>query len=507
MSRINTNVSSLIAQRVVRSQNHSLSTSLERLSTGLRINRGKDDPAGLIASENLRSEMSSINAALVNADRADQVMNVAEGGLQEISSLLTELQGQITTVANTAGLSAEEKDAAQLQVDSILQTIDRISRSTSFEGMKLLNGNFDYTVSSVATTVADYSVNGAKLNTNGTLSVEVIVTQSAQRGQLFLSTGGALDLGTGSTFTIEIAGELGARELSFASGTTNAQMVTAINSFKDVTGVSAAAVSSGSQNGINLSSAEYGDDAFVSVKIVDDGSVSTTGAGVYHYTTGDADVLSTSGTLFTAATNTIRDAGQDVGASINGVTATTDGATARINTDFLNVEIKLSTSTAGAGALDVGSISAFTITGGGADFQLSPNVDIAGKVSLGIGNVASRTLGSVAHGYLDDLGSGKTYNLKDGDLTTAQKIVNDAIKQVSTTRGRLGAFQKNVVGATVRSLGVALENTTAAESSIRDTDFAAETASLTRSQILVNASMNVLGIANAQPQNVLSLLG
>ena len=134
-------------------------------------------------------------------------------------------------------------------------------------------------------------------------------------------------------------------------------------------------------------------------------------------------------------------------------------------------------------------------------------MDIAGKVSLGIGNVASRTLGSVAHGYLDDLGSGKTYNLKDGDLTTAQKIVNDAIKQVSTTRGRLGAFQKNVVGATVRSLGVALENTTAAESSIRDTDFAAETASLTRSQILVTASMNVLGIANAQPQNVLSLLG
>jgi flagellin len=85
--------------------------------------------------------------------------------------------------------------------------------------------------------------------------------------------------------------------------------------------------------------------------------------------------------------------------------------------------------------------------------------------------------------------------------------VNDAISEVSTLRGRLGAFQKNTVGATIRSLGVALENTSAAESAIRDTDFAAETADLSRSQILVSAATNVLGIANSQPQSVLGLLG
>ena len=503
MSRINTNVSSLIAQRVVGQQNMSLATSLERLSTGIRINRGKDDPSGLIASENLRKDISGINSAIDNADRADQMVNVAEGGLQEVSSLLTELQGQLTTVANTAGLSTEEKEAAQLQVDSILQSIDRISSSTTFEGIKLLNGNFDYAVSGVATTVSDYKINGAKLENNGTRSVEVIVTQSAQRGQLFLSTGGALDLGTGSTFTIEISGELGARELSFASGTTNAQMVTAINSFKDVTGVSAAAVSSGSQNGINLSSTEFGEDAFVSVNIVDDGTIGTTGAGVYHYTTGDADVLSTSGTLFTAATSAIKDEGQDIGAAINGITATTDGKTARVSTDFLDVEVTLTDT----GANNVGSISAFTITGGGADFQLASNVDIGGKVALGMSNVAVRKLGNSVVGYLDSLKSGDSNNVVDGDLSSAQKIVSQAIKDISSMRGRLGAFQKNTVGATVRSLGVALENTTAAESAIRDTDFASETASLTRSQILVNASMNVLSIANSQPQNVLALLG
>src|SRR6187401_3349378 len=104
MSRITSNVQSLIAQRSLTQNNQALGTSLERLSTGLRINRGKDDPAGLIASESLRSEIKSINMAIGNADRADQVVNIAEGGLQEISGLLTEMQGLLTGTASKAGL-------------------------------------------------------------------------------------------------------------------------------------------------------------------------------------------------------------------------------------------------------------------------------------------------------------------------------------------------------------------------------------------------------------------
>ena len=163
MSRINTNVQSLLAQRVLGQNQKGLQQSLERLSTGLRITRGKDDPAGLIASENLRSEMKSINAAIGNAERADQVVNIAEGGLQEVSSLLTELQGLITNTANSAGLSESEKEANQLQIDSILQTVDRVSSATNFQGIKLLNGNFDFQVGSVAAGVSDYKVNGEQL--------------------------------------------------------------------------------------------------------------------------------------------------------------------------------------------------------------------------------------------------------------------------------------------------------------------------------------------------------
>jgi len=160
----------------------------------------------------------------------------------------------------------------------------------------------------------------------------------------------------------------------------------------------------------------------------------------------------------------------------------------------------------GGGATALGAISAFTITGGGGKFSIGPNVDITNQASLGIPNVAARFLGDVTNGNLDDLATGKGNNMVDGNLETAQKIVDKAISTVATLRGRIGAFQSNVVQATIRSLGVALENTSAAESAIRDTDFASETASLTRSQILVNAATNVLAIANAQPQSVLSLL-
>jgi flagellin len=498
MSRINTNVNSLISQRILSMQNGSLNTSLERLSTGLAINRGKDDPAGLIASENLRSEEAAISAAITNTERADQVMNIAEGGLQEINALLLEVQGLVGESANDAGLSIEEKEANQLQIDSILQTIDRIAEATSFEGVKLLNGTFDFTISGQATTVNSFKINAAKLSHNETRDVEVVVTASAQHAGLFLSTNGALDLASSNDiFTFEIAGSLGSREFSFASGTTLASIAEAINTFKATTGVSAAT----SGTGLVVKSTEYGSNEFVSFDIVSQGGQV---GSVFSLSTVDENTAdTTSATSFANVNNPMRDSGQDVGAIINGIAATSDGRTARIATDFLDMEIELTE----AGAQSQATISAFTITGGGAKFNLGPQVNITNQASIGIQNVAARKLGDSDIGFLNDLGSGNAANLVDGDLEIAQKIVNLAISQVSNLRGRIGAFQSNVIGATSRNLGVALENTSAAESSIRDTDFAAETAELTRSQILVNASTNVLGIANQQPNSVLSLLG
>jgi flagellin len=498
----------MIAQRNLSGNTKVLNQTLERLSTGLRINRGKDDPAGLIASENLRAEKTALMAAIGNAERTDQLVNIAEGGLQELSNLLTDLRGLVTSTANSAGLSAEEKQANQLQIDSILQTIDRLADSTNFQGVKLLNGNFDFQTSNVAAGVSDFRVNAAKLNKGGSISVQAIITASAQTGALYLSTNGNLNLGGGGSglFTIEVAGQFGSRELSFASGTTRQQMVDAINTYKDVTGVSASVFTSGTDaQGVRLRSTNFGSDAFVSVKVVNAGNIQGAGAGVYGVQANDintADAGSLSAFNSTPAANGIRDAGRDVAATINGVAATAKGRTARINSDFLDVEITFSTSL----ATQVGTVNAFTITGGGAEFQLAARVDIAGKVALGIQSVASRKLGNSDIGFLSDLGAGKSLNVVDGNLQRAGQVVDEAIRQLSSLRGRLGAFQRNTVGATIRNLGISLENSAAAESVIRDADFASETASLTRSQILSAAAQNSLGLANAQPQTALQLL-
>ncbi|MCA9274051.1 MAG: flagellin [Phycisphaerales bacterium] len=516
MSRINTNVQSLIAQRVLGQNNNSLNTSLTRLSTGLRVNRGKDDPAGLIASENLRSELAASNAAIKNTERADQVVSIADGALTEISGLLTELQGLVTSTANGAGLSESEREASQLQINSILETIDRISQSTNFQGTKLINGNFGFQTEGVSGVVEDFTIRGAKFET-ASLGVDVVVTQSAQQGQLYLNIGGAsLDLGgQTSAFVVEISGSLGSRELSFSSGVTAAQIATTINSLTDVTGLTASA----SASGITLKSVEYGSAEYTSVKVIDDGGLQavSSNVGIFTFESDDATTVNTSSGVdydSTAASQGIRDLGQNVGATINGLVATTKGRTVSVNSDFLDVKLTLSASAgSGANAITAGAISAFDITGGGADFQLASQVNIAGKVSIGIDDVAVRKIGQyvdpgdAAEYYLDDLGSGKGLNVVDGDLSLAQKVISSAIEEVSTLRGRLGAFQKNTIGATIRSLNVAVENTAAAESAIRDTDFASETAGLTRSQILVQSSATILSLANQQPQTALQLLG
>lgn len=485
MTRINTNVPSMLARRVLNLQNKQLTTSLERLSTGMRINRGSDDPAGLIASEALRAENKAIASAIGNAQRAEQVVNVAEGGLQEINNLLVELQSLVSATANDAGVSIEEKEANQLQIDSILQTIDRIANSTTFNGSKLLNGNFDYTTTGVDTTVLDQvQINSARLSdtAGATLDVTVNVVTAASTATVFLSTGANLDASDQGQLTIEITGIDGVQQFSFASGTALADVVTGINAFAEALGVSA--VASGAT--VNISSTGYGTNSFVRAKIL------TPGAGNF--------ILDDSGGN---GSTDIKDFGANAVVTINGITATTDGLKARVSNDGFDVAVTINgTSTLNAD----GQTESFQITGGGATFNLAPDVSLSSKVSLGISTMTSGNLGDAVTGFLSNLKAGGTSNVLNGNLSQAQKIVDSAIKQVSTLRGRLGAFSKNVVGSTINNLGVTLENTTAAESAIRDTEFAVETASLTRQQILSQAATQALNIANSQPQSVLALL-
>ncbi|HVT89725.1 MAG TPA: flagellin [Tepidisphaeraceae bacterium] len=464
MSRINTNVSSLIAQRVLAKNNSDLNQSLQRLSTGLKINSGADNPAGLIASENLRSEQAGITQAIDNANRANNIIGTAEGGLSEVSSLLTQLQSLVNQSANSGGLSNEEQQANQLQVDSILSTVNRIAQSTAFQGKKLLNGNYSYTTSGIASTSFDnVQINAARIADGASVNVVVQVTTSAQTGEITY-TGGNLV----GNVTLEVAGNTGTEQLSFSSATTVSSIAAAINAVTTATGVSAIV----SGTALRVDSTAYGSDQFVSLKTI---------AGTF-------------------IASTTKDTGRDAAVTINGAAAQAKGLSISYRSSNLDVSFDLDSTFNKAGT------DSFAVTGGGATFALGSKVTESDKASIGIGSVSTGSLGDSTNGFLNALASGGAASLSSNNLVTAQKIVDTAIKQVSQLRGRLGAFQKFTIGSTVNALGVAFENVSASESAIRDTDFAQETANLTRSQILAQAATTVLAQANASPQAALSLL-
>jgi flagellin len=466
MSIINTNVSSLIAQQALQQNNSSLNTSLQRLSTGLRINSGADDPAGLIASENLQDQQVGIQTAISNANRAGNIIGTAEGGLNEVSNLLTQLQGLIGQAANSGGLSANETAADQLQVDSILSTINRIAGSTTFEGNQLLNGNLSYTTSSVtATDVTDLSVNAALIPAGSKVAVAVQVVSSGKTAKITY-TGGTV---TGNTLTLQVAGNAGTQQLSFASGSTVTEIATAINGVKASTGLSAQV--SGSD--LRINSTQYGSAQFVSVSAVA-GTVTGLSAG--------------------------KAFGTDAAVTINGAQAEVTGLNVSYRASNLDVSLNI------APAFDKPGTTTFDITGGGATFALGSQVSNTDNASIGIQSVSTGSLGDSINGYLNTLQSGGANDLSSGNLVTAQNILDSAINQVSSLRGRLGAFQDFTVGSTVSSLGVAYENASAAEAAITDTDFAAETSNLTRDQILSQAATTVLTQANSTPQEALTLL-
>ena len=222
MSRINTNVSSMIAQSNLRRTNSDLAVRLQRLSTGLRINRGADDPAGLIVSERLRSEMKGLTQAIDNSERTSSVIATTEGYLAEVADLLNSIKSLVVEAANTGGVSREEIAANQIQIDSAVESINRISNTASFAGLSLLNGSLEYTTEGLNTAdIAFAQIDSARLGTGSSLDVDVEVVTPAEQGTLWLSSdsGGFSSFALTSDLTLEIAGSDGVQTLSFVSGT------------------------------------------------------------------------------------------------------------------------------------------------------------------------------------------------------------------------------------------------------------------------------------------------
>src|SRR5262245_31945363 len=186
MTRINMNVSSLVARNTLGRSNAALSEALTRLSTGLRINTGKDDPAGLIASENLRSDITSVRRAISNTERANQVIATADSALGQVSSLLNDIRGLVTESANAGVLSPAQLSANQAQVDSSLDALNRIAQTTTFQGRKLLDGSLDFTTTAGTnfSQISQLQIDQANLGATGSVPVAVNVSEAATKAQV-----------------------------------------------------------------------------------------------------------------------------------------------------------------------------------------------------------------------------------------------------------------------------------------------------------------------------------
>jgi flagellin-like hook-associated protein FlgL len=235
-----------------------LSDVLTRLSTGLKINSGKDDPAGLIASELLKAQITGTSKAITNTQRANSLVAVADSALGSISNLLNDIKGLVVEAANSGTMTSEQVKANQLQVDAALDSIDRIARSTNYTGKKLLDGSLDFRTAGVSSSLSNVQVNSANFGSAGAIGVNVNVQQAADYARL-ISNGTGVSVDT----TFDVIGSRGSSTVKLGGGSSNADIAAAINRYTDSTGVLAYVEGQAERGSIVLSSAGKNNDILV----------------------------------------------------------------------------------------------------------------------------------------------------------------------------------------------------------------------------------------------------
>ncbi len=484
---INTNVASLNAQRNLNRSQGLLSQSLQRLSTGLRINSAKDDAAGLAISERFTTQIRGLNQAVRNANDGISLAQTAESALGELTNNLQRIRELAVQSANATN-SSSDRAALDQEVQQRIAEIDRIASQTAFNGQKVLDGTFGNAAFQI----------GANVGETITVSLNTGV-RAAQIGQIAEKEGGAVttnQLNAGG-LTIKVGqGEtisIGASVAGAANGQTNSSAYSkaeAINS-SNVAGLTATAANS-----------------ITEAAAFDDVTLGTGGGVSYQLTVNSQVVLAESadGAVITA---------NDVAAAVNlntgttGVTATVDAATGIITFDTLDgrdIDI--------VEAIDfVGATTSGSGTGVNANVEAVTAGVIKGTVTLSANETIQ--LGGAQEadiGFADSESITKsTQALSSVDVRTvdaandALKRIDSALTSVSSLRSTFGAIQ-NRFESTISNLEAVSENLSASRSRIQDADFAAETAALTKAQILQQAGVAVLSQANAQPQLALSLL-
>ncbi len=459
---INTNIASLTAQRTLNMSQSSLTTSLQRLSSGLRINSAKDDAAGLAISERFTAQIRGLIQAARNANDGISLAQTAEGSLKEVSNNLQRIRELAVQSANATN-SASDRAALQTEVAQLIAEVDRVAQQTTFNGTKLLDGTF--------------SNKSFQVGANAGETINVAGISSARTTDLGAALSATL---TGSAVTADLtSGDLLVNGVDVGTVSGDAKLIAAQINTLSGTNVTASAesltVSGTSQTAAALT-----------------GTVTVNGVQTASFSTTADTAVSRANTV--SAINAI--------SAATGVTAVDTGADATgvelVAVDGRNITFSFSTITAAASGLGAANTyrSQVTLTSSSAS-----GIALTGSAETNAGFTDNQTQAAALTGTaIANIDVSSVQGAND-----ALSSIDAALETINSSRATLGAIQ-NRFESVVSSLGERSENLSAARSRIKDADFAMETANLTRGQILQQAGVAMLAQANQLPQNVLTLL-
>jgi len=488
---INTNIASLNAQRNLNASQGALQTSLERLSSGLRINSAKDDAAGLAISERFTSQIRGLNQAVRNANDGISLAQTGEGALAETVNSLQRIRELAIQSANDTN-SSSDRSSLQSEVNQLVAEIQRIATTTQFNGQNILDGSFTaakFQVGANANLYINVSIGSARANEIGNNQVEGL----ASAGTALAAAGDISGANGVAAQTLTVSGSSGSADVDVAADDSAATIAVSVNAAQGDTGVTASART------------EAVIDSFVTAA---EGQVSFTLGGE-------------GSTTITAVVDDASDLG-NLSDAINQASTST-GITAELSSDRASITLVSETGD------DISFLDVATTGTAGGIFDVSDTADTPDSVTID----SSGATDSVVVGGQVNFSSAESFSVQSDDGTntvaasqsegsTLQQVadldissqtgageaistVDAALEFVNGLRADLGAVQSRFE-STISNLSTTAENLSAARSRIQDADFAAETAALTRAQILQQAGVSVLAQANQTPQNVLALL-
>ena len=505
---VNTNVASINGQRNLMGSTSSLETSMTRLASGLRINSAKDDAAGLQISNRLTSQINGLSVAMRNANDGISMAQTAEGAMQESTNILQRMRDLSIQSANATNSTVDRK-SLQEEMTQLNNELDRIANTTTFGGQKLLDGSFgvqQFQVGSQANETIAISINSAQTDDLGSARYSM--------GGTNLATSAATSLGSAvaaNSHPLANASEMltidgiNTGQVTIAQDDSAADISSKINSIFNTTGVNADAKTAlrlsdfaGGAAGDGISFSLSNGDRTETISFTATGVVEDDMQIMVNKVNENAASLGI-GAVYDAATNAViltSEAGDNIGIT---EWADSGGADSTMNVQGRSY----------ADDQDVGPAVALDAAG-------NTDVTVMGQVQMDstiLFNVNSNTANSDLTGLVaaNELAQAVEISIETIDITTALgaqdaiAIIDGALSKIDKNRASLGAVQ-NRLESTVNNLANIVENSSGARARIRDTDFAAETAELTRNQILQQAGTSILAQANQLPQSALSLL-